>query len=151
MRAALMAVLCLASACAGLGVKDSPGGDELPDMNERYLKAVRWKNYQSASAYWQPDKRDAWLERMEAEEDLVNYQALDVRGVRPVANPDPEIKKVEVRVRVELYRNDTLVLQKKKLVLVWQELGGGWFIVEERWLDEKKPDQKGTSDSSPGP
>jgi len=150
MRAWPIVMLCLAAACAGRG--DSPGGDELPDMNKRYLKSVRWKSYQTAASYWTPDKREAWLERMEAEEDLVNYQALEVRGVQPVPDPDPEIKKVEVRVRVELYRNDTLVLKKKNLVLVWQKFDNAWFLVEERWRDVGKPAQKGTSDSSlPGP
>jgi len=126
--------------CAAMKKSGAAGGDELPEMSRRYLEALRWKNFQAASRYWIRDRRASWLEAMEAEEDLVNYQSLEVREVRPL----PDENKVEIRVRVQMYRNDTLVVEKKNLVLVWERIDESWFIVDERM----KP--LGASVSRPG-
>ena len=108
----------------------SSEGDEHPyELMKKYLEALRWKNYQAASMFWLSTRRDRWLEQREAEEDIVNYQGFGVKGFKTLENGS----KVEARVRVEMYRNDTLVLEKKLMLLTWEKVDGQWFIVSEEW------------------
>jgi len=143
------ALSVLALACAE--GQSKPGGDDLAELNKAYCKALRWKNYTVGAKFWLPTLSADWLELREAEEDLVNLQGLEIRRVRPVppdarpttgapADPDADepSEMVEVRIRAQLFRNDTLVVQKHTLMLVWEQVGGEWFLIEERWKPLKE-------------
>ncbi|NOZ88049.1 MAG: hypothetical protein GXP49_17675 [Deltaproteobacteria bacterium] len=124
----LVLFTCGISSCS----KPMRSGDEQYPYSSmtKYLDALRWKNYQGASQYWLPTRRDKWLEDREAEEDLVNYQNYSIHGIKPLGKEG----KVQARARVAVYRNDRLVLEKKTLLLTWEKVAGTWFIVKEEWI-----------------
>lgn len=128
--AALLLMLCslLLGACAGV----LDGSAELPKTGDAFSESMRWKDFQTASLYLQPEAKAEFLEQFVEDDDLHIVSSRIVRA-GPIQDG-----RAEVEYQMEYYRLPSGSLKKWRWVQQWS-LEREKLTKSGAWLIENSP------------
>jgi hypothetical protein len=132
-RRAWRAVLLLAGilALGGPGCQSTVAASDkdLLEIVDRFHHDIRWKYNQQAAARVPSHQAADFLEQLEGMKDDLNITAWDVRKVEVLPDPDPEKKRVAVRMHLEYYLMPSTVLREVSVEQVWEQVDSAWMCM----------------------
>ncbi|MCW8892319.1 MAG: hypothetical protein OQK50_03490 [Deltaproteobacteria bacterium] len=129
LKSLLLLASFLLSACLG----PVAGGPGLPKTSEGFSESMRWRDYQSAALYLQPEARSVFLEQFKPDEDL---HVVDSRILK--VDLHEKEGSAEAEYMLEYYRLPSTRIKK----WYWTQR---WTLIQEKmtksgaWLIENAP------------
>lgn len=148
----LVILLMLLAACGRL--RSNP--DVLPRAVNAYNTFLRWKKYDSATAFRTPEDRADFAARYLAAEEDLSVDSIEVRSINVLEVAEGEPPTAEVVVVAHAYLLPSTVLEKIIMKQRWEQREGNWLLIESDRelvppLDEPSTPPKDRASPSPSP
>lgn len=129
---ALFALLFLLPACAGT-FDSLDTGPSLADTGDKFSEAMRWRDYQGAGIYLQPELLEAFLEQFPEDDD---FHVLDsyIAGIKF----DAETGATVLDYRLQYYRLPSMRVKKWSWAQQWKKHTAEG-LKADYWLIENPP------------